>query len=272
MSLLVLGDCHAVWARLITAIDGGHAQHGATAVIQVGDFGFFPIYIPLLIEAMAGRRFPVPVHVIDGNHEDHAWLWGQAAAGVCERWAADLNLIVHRRGDTAVIDGVRVGFLGGALHADRSQHGSTAKGTTNWITNKEADRAASAFAAAEVDLVVTHSCPHSIGVGMAGSPDLFIAVERYIRAKGFDGGPFEDCGEPALTRLWTRLARPPRSWVYGHFHTHRDVQVGSTAFRCVGSCDGSDGKHPTIGHLLDPGTWSWTTVALGDPRDGGKGR
>lgn len=53
MILLVLGDCHADWSRLIAAIDTGHALHGVTAVIQVGDFGIFPIYIPLLLKAMA---------------------------------------------------------------------------------------------------------------------------------------------------------------------------------------------------------------------------
>lgn len=33
----------ASWAQ--NSIDCGHAQYGVTAVIQVGDFGFFPIYI-----------------------------------------------------------------------------------------------------------------------------------------------------------------------------------------------------------------------------------
>jgi predicted phosphodiesterase len=262
MTILILGDCHASWAKLIDAIAVAVTRFGVTSVIQVGDFGFFPLYLPRFEEAMAGRPFPVPVHAIDGNHEDHAWLWAQAAGGAFARWAKDFNLIVHRRGDTATIEGVKVGFLGGALHADRSQHGSTAKSTTNWVTNNEADQAAIAFDAMKVDLMVTHSCPASIGIGMMGSAELFIAVERHIRAKGFDSGPFDDCGEPALLRLWHKLRHQPRSWVFGHFHTHREKLIGEIAFRCVGSIDGSDGRQHPLGHILTPESWSWQTAEL----------
>ncbi|MBA3936229.1 MAG: metallophosphoesterase [Planctomycetes bacterium] len=262
MTLLVLGDCHASWSMLIDAIDVAVARHGVTAVIQVGDFGFFPLYFPLLEKMLINRPFRVPVHVIEGNHEDHAWLWAQAADGAFNRWAKEFNLIVHRRGDVASVAGITVGFLGGALHADRSQHGSTAKGTTNWVTNREADRAALAFNATSIDLMVTHSCPHSIGVGIHGSAELFLAVERYIQAKGFDGGPYDDCGEPALVRLWKKLERSPKSWVFGHFHTHREAEVGETVFRCVGSIDGSDGRNAPLGYILNPGNWTWETVEL----------
>ncbi len=261
MPVLILGDCHAQWDKLIAAIAAGVSRHGASTIIQVGDFGFFPMLFPRLEERLSQRPFPVPVHVIEGNHDDHAWLWGQHADGAFARWAA-WNLIVHRRGEVAAIEGISTGFLGGALHADRNQEGSTAKATTCWVMDREADRAAVAFDTASVDLVVTHSCPHSIGIGMRGAAELFIAVERYIRARGFDPGPFEDCGEPGLSRLYSRLAHRPRSWVYGHFHTHRVARVGTTEFRCVGSSDGSDGRSPSAGHLLDPELWTWEVVEL----------
>ena len=262
MSILILGDCHGAWAKLIDAIANGVERHGVTTVIQVGDFGFFPNLFPKLEVALAGRPFPVPVHVIDGNHEDHAWLWQQAKAGEFARWDATHNLIVHRRGDTALIEGVRVGFLGGALHADRRQHGSIAMGTTNWVTERDVEQAVAAFSTAGVDLLVSHSCPHSIGVGMQASPHLLLSVELHIRARGFDSGPLDDCGEPALRGLWAGLKPAPRAWVFGHFHAHQRTRIRDTLFRCVGSSDGSDGYARPWGHLLEPVTWTWSEVDL----------
>lgn len=262
MTLLILGDCHAAWSRLIAAIGAGIARHGVTAVIQVGDFGFFRSTMARFEDLMGGAAFPVPVHVIDGNHEDHAWLGQQATAGDIARWASTHRLLLHRRGETAVIDGLRIGFLGGALHADRPQQGSSSRGTTNWITNGEAGRAAQAFNRTKPELIVTHSCPHSIGIGMQGAPELAHTVERYITARGFESGLIEDCGEPGLTRLWASLTHRPAHWAFGHFHTHRETCVGATVFHCVGSCDGSDGRTRPCGYLVGSATAGWRRVEL----------
>ena len=118
MPILILGDCHGVWPKLIDAIDIGVDRYGATSVIQVGDFGFRPDQFPALEVDLTRKPFPVPVQVIDGNHEDHAWLWQAEAVGDFLRWASTFNLIVHRRGDTAIIEKLRIGFLGGALNTE----------------------------------------------------------------------------------------------------------------------------------------------------------
>jgi len=258
MKVLILGDAHGQWWNVLDAVHDAYERFAIGAAIQVGDFGFFK---PVMTAFTGIRepRFPVPLHVIDGNHEDHSWLSACRNDGTAAGWARDLDLHLHDRGDVLDLAGCRIGLCGGALHADRAQHGSLDKGTTNWLTDRQADAAATAFAAASVSVVVTHSCPHSIGVGMQGSAALFVEVERHIRAKGFNPGPPGDCGEPALTRLWHHLNHKPRTWLFGHFHVHHHRVVDGTDFVCVGSTDVSDGVREKPVYLLDTGDGSIST-------------
>src|SRR5476651_2682718 len=152
MKILFLGDCHTAWHRLIDGVGHGVSAYGIDVAIQVGDFGFFPSKMTMLLSGWTGR-FPVPLHVIDGNHEDHAWMMKQKLSGTYDLWITEKNTIVHDRGSVASIGGTTFGFCGGALHADRRQHGSIDKGTTNWLTNRQADRAADAFNAAKIDVM-----------------------------------------------------------------------------------------------------------------------
>src|SRR5258708_4285235 len=119
MKILILGDSHGrldlIHSACLEAID----IYGIETAIQVGDFGFFPKVMNTFLHEGPGR-FSVPVHVIDGNHEDHGWLLKARTAGEVAAWSA-ANLHVHGRGTVAEIGGAAVGFVGGALHADRRQ-------------------------------------------------------------------------------------------------------------------------------------------------------
>jgi hypothetical protein len=261
VKIAFLGDCHTAWNRLIDGIDQCVSHYGIESAVQVGDFGFFPNKMLMLVSGWPGR-FPVPLHVIDGNHEDHAWLEMQKKSQASEHWFTNKNIVVHDRGSVASLGGTLVGFCGGALHADRRQHGSIDKGTTNWLTNRQADRAAEAFNKAKVDIVVTHSCPHSIGIGMHGSDRLAHDVEMHVTSKGFDAGSLADCGEPALSRLWRKLKYRPRHWIFGHFHAHHCIDIQGTNFRCIGSIDGSDNRALPVGYILETGSNVWTEVPI----------
>jgi predicted phosphodiesterase len=262
MKILVIGDTHAAWHRLFDGVIQACVQHDVQVAIQVGDFGFFKQYAPIPLGNGTALKFPIPLHILDGNHEDHAWLRQRHDDGTTRHWLEDQNIVFQPRGTTSKFEDISVGFCGGALHADRPQHGSIDRGTTNWLTNREAERAADVFNAEKVDMIFTHSCPHSIGVGMAGNPYLAESVERYITRKGFESGPITDCGEPGLLRLWARLRHRPKEWIFGHFHAHKTAAVQGVNFRCVGAIDGSDGLQDPLMYVLDTATRSWTTMKI----------
>lgn len=233
-------------------------MYGIAAAIQVGDFGFFPHVLHKFLQE-GPRRFSVPLHVIDGNHEDHGWLTKCRSDGTLTSWQA-ANLHLHARGTVADIGGLQIGFLGGALHADRRQewagqwkpagndaspHGKRRvprdPAWANWVTAGDIERTLSAFIATRPDVIISHSCPAGIGVGMVGAMALIEDVDRFITRAGHHSGPFHDCGEGGLTRLWHALPARPRHWLFGHFHQLHQRVVEATTFTCVGSTDYSDG-------------------------------
>ncbi len=265
--ILFLGDTHAAWHRLVDGITLAVAREQIDLAIQVGDFGFFKAYAPAPLGTRSVFHLAVPTYVIDGNHEDHEWLAAQRQSGALARWAQEQNLHVMPRGSILRVNDLTIGFCGGALHADRRQEGSIDRGTTNWVTFKEAEAAAAVFSQAKVDVIVTHSCPHSIGVGMVGSPYLVEDVERHCVQKGFHPGSISDCGEPGLRRLWSHLTHRPREWIFGHFHAHREAMVRGVQFRCIGAIDGSDQRTYPVGYVLETDGWLFRPLAIGGTTD-----
>lgn len=224
MLVALLGDAHGDLV-LLARRTAEAAEAGAGAAIQLGDLGFRD---DLLGPGRPWPRLPIPVLALCGNHEDHAFLRRARASGLAAAWAAH-GLCYQPRGSLARLGGRTVGFLGGALHADRPQDPDRA----NLPVAAEIDAALAAFAVRPPDLIATHSCPPGIGVGMHGSPALALGVLRHVVQAGFDPGPGDDCGEPALARLWHGLRRRPALWVFGHFHLAHQAVVEGTRFACV---------------------------------------
>ncbi len=243
MKIIILGDTHGHLSTLHWVLSQAVERFGVEAGIQVGDFGFSEPVLHRFIHHGPGK-FPVPLHVIDGNHEDHEWMFS------ADRLSWDSRRIYfHCRGSVADIGGAHIGFVGGALHADRRQEHNwwPAGGRpppnplwSNWVSAADVQRSLRAIDG--VDLLVTHSCPMSIGVGMRGHPSLVDYVAKYVDRAGFRSGPIGDCGEPGLTDLWNQMPIRPPQWVFGHFHQLRQSVVGATQFTCVGSIDASDGR------------------------------
>lgn len=231
MRVLIIGDVHGQFQRLAESLRQAQADFRVAAAIQVGDFGF---HKKLIAQAREERlRFAVPLHVIDGNHEDHSWLRGALLAGEDRAWRHELNLIYQPRPSVAQLGSTTVGFLGGALHADRPQQHNWLSGSPNYISRRVRQEAAALFNQHRPDLIVTHSCPSRIGIGMRGSHEMQPGISAHITAAGFDAGPPEDCGEAELSRLWRELAGRPLAWVYGHFHRAHLATVQGTRFVCV---------------------------------------
>lgn len=232
MRVLIVGDIHGQHRKLAESLRQAQTDFRIAAAIQVGDFGF---YRNLLTQAREERlRFPIPVHVVDGNHEDHAWLRRALLTGAGRVWRHELNLIYQPRASMAQFGTSRVGFLGGALHVDRPQKHNWPSGLPNYILRRNREAAANLFNHQPPDLIVTHSCPSRLGIGIRSSAELQPGVAEHITAAGFDGGPEDDCGEVELGRLWSDLSHKPRAWVFGHFHRPHQAIVESTRFVCVG--------------------------------------
>lgn len=231
MRVLVIGDVHGRHRELVEVLRQAQTDFGIAAAIQVGDFGFHR-------EAMAQLsreriRFPVPLHVIDGNHEDHRWLRRSLRSGAARAWAAEAGLIYQPRPSVARLGASSVGFMGGALNVDRPQAHNLVSQFPNYILRRHRQQAVALFNREMPELIVTHSCPSGIGIGVRGSPDMEQGVAEFVVHAGFDPGPPGDCGEAELGILWRELRYRPRGWVFGHFHCAHEATVTGTRFLCV---------------------------------------
>jgi predicted phosphodiesterase len=231
MRVLLVGDIHGQLPELAAALRQAQVDYRVSAAIQVGDFGFGEGTMSRALDRR--RRFPVPLHVIDGNHEDHRWVHRALRSGAARTWLTELNLIYQPRPSIACLGATRVGFMGGALHVDRPQNHNLLSRFPNYILRRQREHATALFNRERPDLIVTHSCPARIGIGLRGAPDLGHAVAEHVRAAGFDPGPDEDCGEAELSQLWHDLDFRPRAWVFGHFHRAHRVTIDGTYFVCL---------------------------------------
>jgi len=219
MKLAFIGDVHGDLERLAACVQSAAAA-GAGTAIQLGDLGFRE---DLLGPGRPWPRFPIPVLAVDGNHEDHLFLAWAHASGLAAQWARH-GLLHQPRGSLARLAGRSVLFLGGALHADRPQE------EDNGIADAVIDAALATCAVRPPDLIISHSCPAGIGIGMRGSPAMAMQAAQHITAAGYDGGPADDAGEAGLARLWRNLPRKPALWAFGHFHHAHEATVGGTRF------------------------------------------
>jgi predicted phosphodiesterase len=231
MRILIVGDVHGQHRKLAESLQQAQTDFRIAAAIQVGDFGF---YKNLMMQAREEKiRFPVPLHVIDGNHENHQWLRRALLTGAGRAWRNELNLIYQPRPSVTRFESSKVGFLGGALHVDRPQKHNWLSGFPNYILRRNQEHAAELFNQCRPELIVTHSCPSRIGIGIQSAAEMQPGVAEHITSAGFDPGPREDCGEVELGRLWLNLSYKPRAWVFGHFHRSHQTIIEGTCFACV---------------------------------------
>jgi len=233
MKYLLLGDVHANWAFMASFIhDVMLRRIDFDEIIQVGDLGYYEDRIKLL--PLYLKKINKPFHFIDGNHESHHFL---------DRTHTNLHkhgIFYHSRGDITVLpDGTKIGWMGGAFNVDRPQE--FFGGSQNFPKKEEIDAFVTKVnTLGGVDLLLTHSCPHSIGIGMQGHPGFTPTIHEYIEKLGYQIGNIWDCGDQPLTNMWNGLTTKPLEVIFGHFHSHHHAVVaGTTHFRCIGTCDGT---------------------------------
>lgn len=208
----MIGDLHCNWGALL-----GIAQHArdhlqVDAVVQVGDLDGSAVGMAAL---RARGALAVPVHVVDGNHDDHVW-WNDPTQRAL---AAQMGVHLLRRGSVVAIAGAQVGVLGGAANVFSPERSTVLAGTTitNGIRPDDVDQAVQAWRSARPALVITHTVPSDIRI-----PALLPA-----------GGTVY--GDEALRVVRSRLGYAPAQWVFGHFHPPALIrhEEGGTTFWCL---------------------------------------
>jgi Icc-related predicted phosphoesterase len=195
--LVFVGDSHGWFRGLQKA--ARELPEDAT-IIHVGDLGFWPHLARDWKKYMGFCRLGRPIYFIDGNHEYLPKLMGLKEE--TEVWP---GLIYLPRGTIKEIEGIRVGFCGGAGSIDYKSRALN----IDWfleeaITQQDLDH----FRGAQVDLLVTH-CPPASVVKAVCNP---FAPKWY----GLEVG-WIDPSSKMIEGLRESLGNPPM--VCGHLHT-----------------------------------------------------
>ncbi|MFW6130909.1 MAG: metallophosphoesterase family protein [Atribacterota bacterium] len=233
MKFLIIGDVHgyfgSMFEHLINVQDRGIEYD---AVIQCGDFGFYDGVIKSLKQIINLTNFKKPIYFIDGNHENHDYLLNNFNS------LKKYNVFYQKRSSITILeDDTKIGWIGGSFNVDRPQYING--NVSNFPNKKEIDLTIKNIKnSGGVDLIISHSCPMNIGIGIVGLPEFQISAREYISAVGYRPPGIMDIGDESLTNLWNNLnGFKPKNWVFAHFHKYHYAKIEKTNFFCVGTCD-----------------------------------
>lgn len=204
--LAFLGDIHGVPNALTWALDKvKKINPEVTAIIQVGDFGFYPN----TLQYFKHINPYIPVFAIDGNHEYYPLL-----EGITEVTEIVPNIFYVPRGTVMELDGRKIGFCGGASSVDRQIR---LKRGLSWYPEEVVTRddIAKFVGVEKVDILVTHTPPQSI-------------IDKHFSKQNLlNFGLSESWIDPSavlIEHLWNRFNRP--ELICGHMHRSiRDKNV-----------------------------------------------
>lgn len=215
--IVFAGDWHENqwWGETITM---SAAANECDTIIQVGDYGYrFDPYFNDHIEA-ACSRYGVTIYFVDGNHDDHGYIWAQDMD-------EDGFFIIseHVRG---IPRGKRWQWwgktflgLGGAVSVDKKSRKQWGVNREWWDT--ETVSTADAYKAVEggkVDVMVTHDCPAFVNIpGINAESDKFWPADVIAEANEH---------RKVLWRVWHEVK--PNLLVHGHYHRYYETEYGGT--------------------------------------------
>ena len=192
--------------RVIGDIHGNYKKYGqlislARQSICVGDMGFD--YKPL------NQFDPTNHKIIGGNHDNYDII----------------DMVPHNLGDYGVFESIigPIFFIRGAWSIDRAYRTA---GVDWWeaeqLSYYQLQSAIKAYRASQAPIIITHEAPLSL-VPHVTNPEI-------ARSFGYDD----------IVPTRTNLAldtiyqtKPPKLWVFGHYHTNRVIQGNCMAI-CVG--------------------------------------
>lgn len=199
--IFVVGDIHGefehFWRNVNHMID--RLQEKPSMIIQVGDFGWYP---------GTSKRWTndldIPVHFIDGNHENFDYLATNPPAGV-------KNLHHIPRGTVMEIEGKLFAFCGGGESVDKAYRVLHGDHKSWWaqerVTPADCQKVIDAVAGRHVDYLITHTPPLPVIWGN------FPMISKRDYDLPFD---WIDESSICIDQLWEKLERP--NLFCGHMH------------------------------------------------------
>lgn len=212
-NVLFLGDTHGNRGFTKSAIKWA-SENDIDRIVQVGDFGFWA-------RTNSGQKFlhdvgkasviaHIPLHFIDGNHEDHTYLDALRERGSGMIHYGKYPITYIDRGTTWEWGGVKFGAFGGAYSIDRRGRieGSPHYG---WFANEMPDRS-KIEALGQVDILVTHDSPT-------------------IPPPAYEWAGFKDDvnSRESQAAVYAAVVASQPTWlVHGHWHMRYDNLVADT--------------------------------------------
>jgi hypothetical protein len=211
--LAFCGDWHGAFGDGIAKVKPFVDKHNAT-VIQVGDFGWWPVGIY--------PEFPFPVYWIDGNHEYFAdprtddiharFLWNDVLVkkpllSLTEPTEVRKNMIYVPRGTVMEMNGKTIAFLGGAESMDKVYR----REGISWfpeesIRREDEERLLDNAAGKHIDILVTHTPPI----------DCIVNMEGTVRSHPNNTNRWYNQSARSVQRAWEALGKP---YLFcGHMH------------------------------------------------------
>lgn len=199
---LILGDTHMHRGFLKRATRFAK-ENDCDAIIQVGDFGFWPRVKPNFAKYQT-----LPTFFIDGNHEDHDAL---------KRYRNGINQIFPNvyylnRGFVSLVGFANCMFVGGAYSIDKNLR------TEGWDWFKEETLSEEEFDKimeykGEIDVLFCHDCPH----------DAVPHSKSYFP----QGLPHRDKLQMIVDKF------KPQYCIFGHWHLHERNFVKGVEYVCL---------------------------------------
>jgi hypothetical protein len=207
--LAIVGDIHGNFYKfreLVEKIVSGPEGSKVTAIIQVGDFGYYPN----LIRQLETLSWPIPVYWVDGNHEQFSMFMHLEEVTELHK-----NIFYVPRGTILNLDGRKIAFLGGAGSVDkeiRQSYGMDWSPMEN-IAPHEVLRFGDE---SQVDMMITHCPPQSV-IQRHFDP---IHLVRYFNLPI----TWRDHNADIVEKVWEKFGKP--QLYCGHMHRSVDDARG----------------------------------------------
>ena len=222
--VLILGDTHSYWERIVPDLKYALLKHNFNAIIQVGDLCYLPKKYGDDDTVNAANKIltdfigenEIPFYWIDGNHEDHSILQNVTDFNNSEFNIYGKNFFYQPRGSFMELDRYVLFFIGGAETRDSYNRTEGVDFFRNEIVSRQQED----FIFDQIEkiklinkkvIVIAHTCPYKALEDERNIMDI-ASLDSSNVPSGHSQNKFLD---EVLLRL------RPQIYYHGHYHRER---------------------------------------------------